>query len=113
MYRKIIKKYGADNVTVIGNSYGGLLAMQLLTWINRNNADEENERIEMPELLIMNSPFGYPKTDEERPPDVQRPVGVANNAPSTNWSVSHILSVKIRVRVLFFNRRRKSAKKGQ
>lgn len=65
VYRKIIKKYGADNVTVIGNSYGGLLAMQLLTWINRNNADEKNERIEMPELLIMNSPFGYPKTDEE------------------------------------------------
>lgn len=45
--------------------HGGFLAMQLLTWINRNNADEENERIEMPQLLIMNSPFGYPKTNEE------------------------------------------------
>ena len=65
VYRKIIKKYGADKLVVIGNSYGGLLAMQLLTWINRNNADEENERIEMPQLLIMNSPFGYPKTKEE------------------------------------------------
>lgn len=65
VYRKIAKKYGADKLAVIGNSYGGFLAMQLLTWINRNNADEENERIEMPQLLIMNSPFGYPKTNEE------------------------------------------------
>lgn len=65
VYRKMAKKYGADKVAVIGNSYGGLLAMQLLTWINRNNADEEKEIIEMPEFLIMNSPFGYPKTDEE------------------------------------------------
>ena len=65
VYRKIAGKYGADKVTVIGGSYGGFLAMQLLTWINRNNADEEKEHMEMPHLLIMNSPFGYPKTDEE------------------------------------------------
>lgn len=66
LYRKISGKYGADKVAVVAGSYGGLLAMQLLTWINRNNADKENEQAEMPRLLIMNSPFGYPKTDEER-----------------------------------------------
>ena len=82
VYRKIIKKYGADKVAVVANSYGGLLAMQLLTWINHNNAEEKNERIEMPHLLIMNSPFGYPKTTEEwtrarelEKTDVMLPVG--------------------------------------
>lgn len=82
VYQKIVKKYGADKLAVIGNSYGGLLAMQLLTWINRNNADEEKEHLEMPRLLIMNSPFGYPKTNEEwtrarelEKMDVMLPVG--------------------------------------
>ena len=56
---------GAERVAVVGGSYGGLLAMQLLTWINRNNDDKERVRIGMPSLLIMNSPFGYPKTREE------------------------------------------------
>ena len=65
VYRKITKRYGADKIAVIANSYGGFLSMQLLTSINRNNAKERNERIEMPSLLIMNSPFAYPKTDEE------------------------------------------------
>ena len=65
VYRKLVKKYGAEKIAIIGNSYGGLLAMQLLTWINRNNAFKGNEHIEMPSLLIMNSPFAYPKTNEE------------------------------------------------
>ena len=34
--------------------------MQLLTWINRNPAQAE-----MPKLLILNSPFAYPKTEAE------------------------------------------------
>lgn len=82
VYRKIVKKYGAEKVSVIGSSYGGLLAMQLLTWINRNNVYEGNERIDMPSLLVLNSPFGYPKTTEEwtraeelEKGDVMLPVG--------------------------------------
>lgn len=65
VYRKITKKYGADRVAVIGGSYGGFLAMQLLTWINRSNTDAKKEPTRMPKLLILNSPFGYPKTKEE------------------------------------------------
>ena len=65
VYREMIKEYGADKVAVIGNSYGGFLAMQLLTWMNRNNADEAKAHGEMPRLLVMNSPFAYPKTEEE------------------------------------------------
>ena len=65
VYREMVKEYGADKVAVVGGSYGGFLAMQLLTWINRNNAAVGKERVEMPDLLIMNSPFAYPKTEEE------------------------------------------------
>ena len=65
VYRDMVKEYGADKVAVLGCSYGGFLAMQLLTWINRNNADEAKAHVEMPKLLIMNSPFTYPKTAEE------------------------------------------------
>jgi len=65
VYREMVKQYGATKVAVLGGSYGGFLAMQLLTWINRNNADETKAHVEMPKLLIMNSPFAYPKTEEE------------------------------------------------
>ncbi len=65
VYRDMVKEYGADKVAVLGCSYGGFLAMQLLTWINRNNADEAKAHVEMPKLMIMNSPFTYPKTAEE------------------------------------------------
>ena len=65
VYRDMVKEYSAAKVAVLGSSYGGFLAMQLLTWINRNNADEAKAHVEMPKLLIMNSPFAYPKTEEE------------------------------------------------
>lgn len=60
MYRTVAEKYGAENVAVVGGSYGGFLAMQLITWINRVNRTEM-----MPHLLIMNSPFAFPETAEE------------------------------------------------
>ncbi|MBQ9308318.1 MAG: alpha/beta hydrolase [Clostridia bacterium] len=60
VYEEVARRYGAENVAVIGGSYGGLLAMQLLTWINR-----DGQRLEMPGLLIMNSPFALPKTPAE------------------------------------------------
>lgn len=60
VYREMVREYGEDKVAVVGGSYGGFLAMQLLTWINRNPVQTE-----MPKLLIMNSPFAYPKTEAE------------------------------------------------
>lgn len=60
VYREMTREYGAGSVAVVGGSYGGFLAMQLLTWINRNPAQAE-----MPKLLILNSPFAYPKTEAE------------------------------------------------
>ena len=65
VYLDIVKKYGPGKVAVIGGSYGGFLAMQLMTLINRNNEDRNLEHIGMPRLLIMNFPFGHPKTEEE------------------------------------------------
>ena len=65
LYCRIAREYGADRTAVIGGSYGGFLAMQLLTWINHNNEDKQNERIDMPKVLIMNSPFAYPKSEKE------------------------------------------------
>ena len=60
VYREMTREYGAGSVAVVGGSYGGFLAMQLLIWINRNPAQAE-----MPKLLILNSPFAYPKTEAE------------------------------------------------
>ena len=65
VYREMAGEYGADRLAVLGGSYGGLLAMQLLTRINRNSGDAETAPPEMPGLLIMNSPFAYPKTEAE------------------------------------------------
>ena len=60
MYQWLAARYGAGNIAVVGGSYGGFLAMQLLTWINRNG-----NAVNMPSLLIMNSPFAFPETEEE------------------------------------------------
>ena len=46
------------------------------------------------------SPFHSGRRRTDVHPDVVRPVGAVYLAPSTNWSGSHILSVKIRVQVL-------------
>ena len=59
-YKNVAKKYGAENTAVVGSSYGGFLAMQLITWINRND-----NAVGMPALLIMNSPFAFPETEED------------------------------------------------
>lgn len=60
VYREAVKTYGAENTAVVGGSYGGLLAMQLLTWINRRGGEAA-----MPALVILNSPFAFPETEEE------------------------------------------------
>ena len=64
VYRGIVKRYGAGNTAVIGGSWGGLLALQLLTRINQFNA-AERDPVPMPGLLLLNSPFACPKTEEE------------------------------------------------
>ena len=46
------------------------------------------------------SPFHSGRRRTDVHPDVVRPVGAVYLAPSTNWSGSHILSVKIRVQTL-------------
>ena len=65
VYRGIVKRYGAGAVSVVGGSYGGLLGLQLLSRINGHNAAAERDPVPMPALLILNSPFAYPKTEEE------------------------------------------------
>lgn len=60
VYANLAKDYGAKNIAVVGGSYGGFLAMQLITWINRNG-----NAVDMPALLIMNSPFALPETEAE------------------------------------------------
>ena len=60
VYRFAVRKYDAGNIAVVGGSYGGFLAMQLITWINRNG-----NTVDMPGLLIMNSPFAFPETAKE------------------------------------------------
>ena len=52
VYREMTKEYGTDGVAVLGSSYGGFLAMQLLTWINRNNADEAKAHVESKRSMI-------------------------------------------------------------
>jgi len=70
VYRGILKRYGARNTAVVGGSYGGLLALQLLSRINAQNhaaqdASAGGDPVPMPGLLLLNSPFAYPKTEEE------------------------------------------------
>ena len=52
------------------------------------------------EMSGSKSPFHSGRRRTDVHPDVVRPVGAVYLAPSTNWSGSHILSVKIRVQTL-------------
>ena len=60
VYQSAAIQYGAGDIAVVGGSYGGFLAMQLMTWINR-----KGNKVDMPALLVMNSPFAFPETAEE------------------------------------------------
>ena len=60
VYRELAGKYSPGNLIVLGESYGGFLTLQLMTWINRNHHE-----VDMPGLVIMNSPFALPKSKEE------------------------------------------------
>ena len=61
VYRALAQRYGARQISVVGDSYGGFLAVQLVSWINRRA-----EGTGMSRILILNSPYAFPKTAEER-----------------------------------------------
>lgn len=60
MYRQMTKKYNAEKIAIVGGSFGGFFALELINWINRNGKE-----VEMPGLLIANSPAGLPDTEED------------------------------------------------
>ena len=59
-YCKMVKKYGAENIAIVGDSMGGLFAAGILHQINKRQ-----EEIGMPKLFIANSPSGVPDTAED------------------------------------------------
>lgn len=59
-YCTMVKKYGAENIVVIGDSMGGLFAAGIINHINRKRCD-----VDMPKLFIANSPAGVPDTKED------------------------------------------------
>ena len=59
-YCAMVRRYGAENLAIVGDSMGGLLAAGLLNQINKAGAV-----VGMPKLLIGNSPAGVPDTSED------------------------------------------------
>lgn len=59
-YCAMVRRYGAENLAIVGDSMGGLLAAGLLNQINKAGAV-----VGMPKLLIGNSPAGVPDTPED------------------------------------------------
>lgn len=59
-YRAMAKRYGAENIAIVGDSMGGLFAAGIINHINRTESD-----IGMPKLFIANSPSGVPDTAED------------------------------------------------
>lgn len=60
VYRKMLKKYTANNVAIVGDSFGGLFATEIINWNNRSDTP-----VPMPRLIIANSPGGIPDTPED------------------------------------------------
>lgn len=59
-YCKMVKKYSAENIAVVGDSMGGLFAASMISHINKHGLD-----VGMPKLFIANSPAGVPDTAED------------------------------------------------
>lgn len=59
-YHKMTKKYGAENIAIVGDSMGGLFAAAIINHINKKKLN-----VGMPKLLIGNSPAGVPDTEED------------------------------------------------
>ena len=60
VYCKMVKKYGAENIAIVGDSMGGMFAAGIINRINRDELD-----VGMPKLFIGNSPAGMPDTEED------------------------------------------------
>lgn len=60
VYDAMVKKYGAQNIAIVGDSIGGLLAASMINHMNRSQAGRG-----MPKLWIGNSPAGVPDTPED------------------------------------------------
>lgn len=60
-YKKLLKKYEADHISVIGVSSGGSQALDLITYIN-----EYRQNLEKPGKVICVSPGCVPITEKER-----------------------------------------------
>ena len=55
-YKYVLKKHGAKNIIVIGDSAGGNLALALSVYLKENN-------IQQPALMVLNSPWTTLETD--------------------------------------------------
>ena len=60
VYCTMVKRYGAQNIAIVGDSMGGLFAAALLNHINRTG-----KKVGMPRLFLGNSPAGVPDTAED------------------------------------------------
>jgi len=60
VYRTMVKRYGAENIAIVGDSMGGLFAAGILNQINKSG-----QEVGMPKLFIANSPSGVPDTPED------------------------------------------------
>lgn len=59
-YCKMEKRYGAENIAIVGDSMGGLYGAGIINRINKQGAT-----VGMPKLFIGNSPAGVPDTEED------------------------------------------------
>lgn len=59
-YCKMDKRYGAENIAIVGDSMGGLYGAGIINQINKQGAT-----VGMPKLFIGNSPAGVPDTEED------------------------------------------------
>lgn len=60
MYRKMTMKYGADKIALMGCSFGGQFAFEMINWNNRCKTP-----VGMPAILIALSPGGVPEAEED------------------------------------------------
>ena len=58
-YRRMAEKYGAEHIAVVGGSFGGYFALQIINRINVLKSD-----VGMPGLVIALSPGGVPDDEE-------------------------------------------------
>lgn len=59
-YCKMEKRYGAENISIVGDSMGGLYGAGIINRIN-----QQGTAVGMPKLFIGNSPAGVPDTEED------------------------------------------------